>query len=140
MKKKLLVVFLLVVLLLIALVVRLFYIRYSKGNEYAKKVLSQQGYASQTIPYQRGDILDSQGTILATSVDVYNVILDCKLINEDEKYVEPTIAALLQCFPDVTEEELRTALTEKADSRYFVLRKKLPYEQIQGFEALENEV
>ena len=59
MKKKLLVVFLLVVLLLIALVVRLFYIRYSKGNEYAKKVLSQQGYASQTIPYQRGDILDS---------------------------------------------------------------------------------
>lgn len=140
MKKKLLVVFLLVVLLLIALVVRLFYIRYSKGNEYAKKVLSQQGYASQTIPYQRGDILDSQGTILATSVDVYNVILDCKLINEDEKYVESTIAALLQCFPDVTEEELRTALTEKADSRYFVLRKKLPYEQIQGFEALENEV
>lgn len=140
MKKKLLVVFLLVVFLLIVLVIRLFYIRYSKGSEYAKKVLSQQGYASQTIPYQRGDILDSQGTILATSVDVYNVILDCKLINEDEKYVEPTIAALLQCFPDVTEEELRTALTEKADSRYFVLRKKLPYEQIQGFEALENEV
>lgn len=140
MKKKLLVVFLLVVLLLIVLVIRLFYIRYTKGDEYAKKVLSQQGYASQTIPYQRGDILDSQGTILATSVDVYNVILDCKLINEDEKYIEPTIAALLQCFPDVTEEEVRTALTEKADSRYFVLRKKLPYEQIQGFEALENEV
>lgn len=140
MKKKLLVVFLLVVLLLIVLVIRLFYIRYTKGDEYAKKVLSQQGYASQTIPYQRGDILDSQGTILATSVDVYNVILDCKLINEDEKYIEPTIAALLQCFPDVTEEEVRTALTEKADSRYFVLRKKLPYEQIQGFETLENEV
>lgn len=140
MKKKLLVVFMLVVLILIVLVVRLFYIRYTKGDEYKKRVLSQQGYESQTIPYQRGDILDSQGTILATSVDVYNVILDCKLINEDEKYIEPTISALVQCFPDVTEEEVRGALTEKADSRYFVLRKKLPYEEIQGFEQMQNEV
>lgn len=140
MKKKLLVVFMLVVLMLIVLVVRLFYIRYTKGDEYEKRVLSQQGYESQTIPYQRGDILDSQGTILATSVDVYNVILDCKLINEDEKYIEPTISALVQCFPDVTEEEVRVALTEKADSRYFVLRKKLPYEEIQGFEQMQNEV
>ena len=140
MKKKLLVVFLLVMLLLIVLIVRLFYIRYTKGEEYEKRVLNQQGYESQTIPYQRGDILDSQGTILATSVDVYNVILDCKLINEEEKYIEPTVKALVQCFPDVTEEEVKAALTEKADSRYFVLRKKLPYEEIQQFEQLQNEV
>lgn len=140
MKKKLLVVFLLVMLLLLVLIVRLFYIRYTKGEEYEKRVLNQQGYESQTIPYQRGDILDSQGTILATSVDVYNVILDCKLINEDEKYIEPTVKALVQCFPDVTEEEVKAALTEKADSRYFVLRKKLPYEEIQQFEQLQNEV
>lgn len=140
MKKKLLVVFLLIILLLIGLIIRLFYIRYTKGDEYEKRVLSQQGYESQTIPYQRGDILDSQGTILATSVDVYNVILDCKLINEDKKYIEPTVSALVQCFPDVTEEEVKTALTEKADSRYFVLRKQLTYEEIQGFEQMESEV
>ena len=140
MKKKLLVVFLLVAFLLIVLIVRLFYIRTTKGEEYEKRVLSQQGYESQSIPYQRGDILDSQGTILATSVDVYNVILDCKLINEDKKYIEPTVTALVQCFPDVTEEEVKTALTEKADSRYVVLRKKLPYEEIQDFEQLQNEV
>lgn len=140
MKKKLLVVFFLVIVLLIVLIVRLFYIRYTKGEEYEKRVLNQQGYDSQTIPYERGDILDSQGTILATSVDVYNVILDCKLINEDEKYIEPTVKALVQCFPDVTEEEVKAALTEKPDSRYFVLRKRLPYEEIQAFEQLQNEV
>lgn len=140
MKKKLLVVFFLVIVLLIVLIVRLFYIRYTKGEEYEKRVLNQQGYDSQTIPYERGDIMDSQGTILATSVDVYNVILDCKLINEDEKYIEPTVKALVQCFPDVTEEEVKAALTEKPDSRYFVLRKRLPYEEIQAFEQLQNEV
>lgn len=140
MKKKLLVVFILVVLLLIGLVVHLFYIRITKGQEYEKKVLSQQGYESQSIPYQRGDILDSNGTILATSVDVYNLVLDCKLVNEDEKYIEPTITAIVQCFPDITEEEVRTALTEKANSSYCVLRKQLSYESVQAFEEYENEV
>lgn len=138
MKKKLLIVFLMVVLFLAVLIGRLIYIQRHKGEEYEKRVLSQQGYQSQTIPYQRGDILDSRGTILATSVDVYNVVLDCKLINEDKKYIQSTVSTLLQCFPDVTEEEIRTALKEKADSRYFVLRKKLPYEEIQEFVTLQE--
>lgn len=139
MKKKLLVIFLLIIIFLVVLIGRLIYIQQCKGGEYKKRVLGQQGYQSQTIPYQRGDILDSRGTILATSVDVYNVVLDCKLINEDKKkYIEPTVSALLQCFPDVAEEEIRTALKEKADSRYFVLRKKLPYEEIQEFVALQE--
>ena len=147
MKKKLLVLFSLVMAMLGGLVGRLFYIEQVKGEEYEKQVLSQQGYESQSIPYQRGDILDSKGTILATSVDVYNLVLDCKVINEEfydsdkkkkvKKYLEPTVAALLQCFPDVTEEEIMAALTEKADSRYFVLRKKLHYQEIVEFQDLE---
>ena len=114
MKKKLLVMFSGVMAMLFALIGRLTYIEQVKGEEYEKQVLSQQGYESQSIPFQRGEILDSKGTVLASSVDVYNVILDCKLINEEtydletrkkvKKYVEPTVEALLQCFPDVTEE------------------------------------
>ena len=150
MKKKLLVMFSVVIALLGGLIGRLCYIERVKGAEYEKQVLSQQGYESKSIPYQRGEILDSKGTVLACSVDVYNVILDCKLINEEsydtaqkkkiKKYVEPTVTALLQCFPDVTEEEVMTALTEKADSRYFVLRKRLHYEEIKEFQELEAEV
>ena len=150
MKKKLLVMVSLIMAMLGGLVGRLIYIEQVKGDEYEKQVLSQQGYESQSIPYQRGEILDSKGTILANSVDVYNVILDCKLINEEfydretekdvKKYVEPTIAALTQCFPDVTEEEVMAALTEKADSRYFVLRKKLYYDEIKEFVELEAKV
>ena len=150
MKKKLLVMFSGVMAMLFALIGRLTYIEQVKGEEYEKQVLSQQGYESQSIPFQRGEILDSKGTVLASSVDVYNVILDCKLINEEtydletrkkvKKYVEPTVEALLQCFPDVTEEEVMAALTEKADSRYFVLRKKLHYEEIREFQELESKV
>ncbi len=148
MKKKLLIVFTLVVAALAALCGRLTWIEEVKGESYTKTILSQQGYESQSIPYQRGEILDSKGTILASSVDVYNVILDCRQINEEtaengkkvKKYVEPTVKAILQCFPDVTEEEVRAALTEHADSRYFVLRKQLHYDQIEGFQDLEAEL
>lgn len=140
MKKKLLVVFSVIVALSIGLVGRLIYIDQVKGEEYEKQVLGQQSYGSETIPYQRGEIFDTKGTVLATSVDVYNIVLDCKLINDDKKkYMEPTIKALLECFPDVTEEEVRKALDEQADSRYFVLRKKLPYENIEGFLKLQAE-
>ncbi|EOS46121.1 hypothetical protein C810_02219 [Lachnospiraceae bacterium A2] len=150
MKKKLLIMFSMVMAMLGGLVGRLFYIEQVKGEDYKKQVLGQQGYESQSIPYQRGEILDRKGTILASSVDVYNLVLDCKVINEEfynsetkkkvKKYVEPTVAALLQCFPDVTEDEVMAALTEKPDSRYFVLRKKLHYEEITEFQDLLEEV
>lgn len=141
MKKKLLVVFSAIVALSAGLVFRLIYIDQVKGEEYEKQVLSQQSYGSETIPYQRGEIFDTKGTVLANSVDVYNIILDCKLINDDkDKYMEPTIKALVECFEDVTEEEVRTALTEQADSRYFILRRKLPYENIEAFQKLQAEV
>ena len=138
MKKKLLVLFGFVVLSLGGLVGRLVYIEQVKGEEYEKQVLSQQAYGNQTIPYQRGEILDAKGTILASNVAVYNVILDCKLINDDkDKYMKPTIAALLKCFSDVTEEELMAALTDQPDSRYFVLRRKLSNEEIEVFQKLQ---
>lgn len=140
MQKKLMVTFLAVALLLMGLIARIVYIQQHNGDKYERTVLNQQGYSSETIPYRRGDILDSKGTILATSQDVYNVILDCKVINGDEKYIEPTINALLKCFPDVTEEELRALLSEKASSQYCVLRKKLSYDEIQDFVTLTEEV
>ncbi len=140
MQKKLIVMFLLVFVLLVGLMVRLTYIQRTSGSRYEKIVLNQQQYDSETIPYRRGDILDANGTILATSQDVYNLIIDCRVINSDEKYIEPTIAAVLECFPDVTEEELRTLLTERPDSAYCVLRKQLSYEEISGFVELTEEV
>ncbi len=140
MKKKLLLVFTFILVFLCGLTGRLVYIGQVKGEEYEKQVLSQQAYGNQTIPYQRGEILDAKGSILATNVDVYNVILDCKLINDEKKYMEPTIAALLKCFPKITEEEVRKALSEQPNSRYYILCKKLPYEEIEAFQKLQSKV
>ena len=76
MKTKLMVLFLVVFAGLCILIGRLMYIQYTSGEKYERKVLSLQSYDSITIPFQRGNIVDTNGTVLATSVAVYNVILD----------------------------------------------------------------
>lgn len=137
MQKKLVVLFVIIALLLLGLIVRLMYIEHTSGKKYEKKVLSQQKYDSTVIPYQRGNITDCKGTILATSVDVYNVILDCKVLNSDSADIDPTINALVTCFPQLNESDLRSLITDKPKSQYNVLAKKLSYEEIQAFEDMQ---
>jgi len=137
MQKKLVVLFVIIALLLLGLIVRLMYIEHTSGKKYEKKVLSQQKYDSTVIPYQRGNITDCKGTILATSVDVYNVILDCKVLNSDSADIDPTIDALITCFPQLNETDLRNLITDKPKSQYNVLAKKLSYEEIWAFEDMQ---
>ena len=81
MQRRLSISFVAVCVLFALLTIRLMFIEKTSGERYEKKVLSQQEYDSSIIPYQRGDITDRRGTVLATSVDVYNVILDSKVLN-----------------------------------------------------------
>lgn len=138
MQKKMIVMFALISLMLAGLIGRLMYIEYTSGEKYEKIVLSQQEYDSQTIPYQRGDILDCKGNILATSIAVYNVILDCSVLTSDEDYIEPTINALVQCFPDLTSEQLYSYVKDSPNSRYIILAKRLSYDTIQRFVELQE--
>lgn len=148
MRKKLIVLFTLLTVCLCALIGRLMYINYTSGEKYEKKVLSMQSYDSVTIPYQRGDIVDRNGTVLATSVAVYNVIMDCSVMTSEskvdgekvQKYLEPTIEALVDCFPELDKATLYKYAEERPDSKYIILLKKLPYDQIQPFVQLQEEV
>lgn len=138
MQKKLIVMFSVIAVLLTGLIGRLMYIEYTSGDKYEKIVLSQQEYDSQTIPYQRGDIVDSKGTVLATSIAVYNVILDCSVMTSKEEYIEPTIEALASCFEDLDSSTLYGYAKDQKDSRYIVLKKKASYEEIQPFVEMQE--
>ena len=137
MKKKMVVFFLGIGVILTGLVVRIMYVQRVKGADYEKIVLSQQAYDSETIPYRRGDILDAKGTILATSTDVYNLILDCKVITSEvgkkQPYLEPTLTALFSCYPEIKESEVRQLIRESPQSQYNILVKQMSYEQMSVF-------
>lgn len=140
MRAKLTALFSVIVLLLCGLIGRLLYIEHTSGEKYKKKVLSLQAYDSKTIPYQRGDIVDACGAILATSSAVYNVILDCSVLNDKEQYLEPTIDALTKCFPQLERSVLLDYAKNRKDSRYIVLAKKLTYDEIRPFLDMEEAV
>lgn len=135
MKVKQMIVFFVLIIVLAFLGVKLSFINYSNEDEYTKLVLEQQQESSTTIPFKRGDILDRNGNILATSIKVYNLILDPKVMLSDDKYLEPTVELVLKYFSDIEESDLRNTIAEKSDSRYVVYRKQLEYDQIKDFQA-----
>ena len=135
MKKKLVVLFVLVLLAFVGLGVRLIFITKNNGEEYERQVLSQQQYDSTTLPFRRGEILDANGTVLAYSEKVYNVILDAKLLLRDQKFVDPTVNALVKEFK-LDSGEIRSYLSDHPTSQYYILAKKLSYDEIKNFQDM----
>lgn len=127
-----------VLFVLIILIMKITHINATNGTRYSKEVLSQaqQQYVSRVLPAKRGDILDRNGNVLATSNKVYNLVLDCNAVNsetgKDESgnmtynYIEPTVNALVELL-DVDEIEVRKLLTddETKDSQYQILRERV---------------
>lgn len=138
MRKKLAGLFILVLLALVGLTFRITYINAKSGDKYKKQVLiqSQQQYDSRTIPFKRGDITDRNGTVLATSSKVYNVILDCKVVNSNEAYMEPTVKALTEQL-GLDEDTIRGLLTgeQTKNSQYQILKKEISMDEKKTFEA-----
>lgn len=117
---------------------RLIYINVKDGERYEKKVLSQQSVSvNANLPYKRGEILDRNGVVLAKSVKVYNVILDPSVVNTDKSYIKPTVDALVSVF-GLSEQELYSMLTEKADSSYIRLLRQQSYEMKSAFDELAS--
>lgn len=131
MKKKLLISMVIILAVFVVLIGKLIYITVTAGAEYEQKVLAQQGYTSKIIPAKRGDIYDINGTVLATSKKVYNVILEPKNILEKEEIKTTTCAALKQYF-GITDSEMEEFLKNE-ESYYVVARKKQSYETVKAF-------
>ena len=144
MKRTLTVLFFLCLALFCFIIVRVIYIQAANGDKYAKQVLSQQQYQNRTIPFKRGDIVDSKGTTLATSIDVYSVVLDCKALNEEsrtkgkEGIIDSTAKYVHQYFTDISEDDVRNEAREHPDSQYRVLKKKESYENMKAFESFTD--
>lgn len=141
-RRKLLVAFGSIVLLLTALIVRLTYINVSSGETYTRQVLSQLNYNSTTIPYRRGDITDRNGTILATSEKVYNLILDAYVLNnskvkETGDCVDPTLDILEEYF-GLEKSYVQDILDENPESRYIVMLQDLTYDEVEPYYSLIN--
>lgn len=138
MQKKLVLLFMLIVLAFVGLVGRITHINASSGEKYTKVVLDQQQYDSRVIPFKRGDILDRNGTKVATSERVYNVILDAKVLLDEKKNVEPTKEVLKECF-GIEESAVDAVLEGNPGGRYNIMLKGVTYDQAQVFKKIDED-
>ncbi|MDE6701445.1 MAG: cell division protein FtsI, partial [Acetatifactor sp.] len=139
MQKKLLILFLLILVAFAGLSVNLFRLVQENETSYQKQVLSQQISDSKTIPYRRGDIVDAKGTILATSEKVYNLQIDAYIMQEREAYLEPTLKALSENFPQLDITEIRSYVKAHPESRYYIALRQLSFDEISGFKTAQAE-
>ncbi len=144
MKKKLVILFWAIILAFVFLIGRITYINATEGEQYKKVVLDQQQYDSRSIPFKRGDIVDCNGTVMATSERVYNVILDAKVLLDSTK--EEDLAEAVREVKDVLEtcfgidgDIVDDTLENKKESRYVILMKKATYSQAKMFEEMEED-
>ncbi len=136
MQKKLAVLFIIVLLAFVGLGVRLIWITRENGTQYNKEILQQRTYASNTLPYKRGDIVDAKGTKLAVSEKFYNLVIDASVINYREYYFEPTMEVLAEAFPELDMQAIRSHVQTNKESQYYVPLKLLTYEQKAAYERL----
>ncbi len=139
MQEKLAITVLVITLALFALVMILYNLMTNKKEDYNQIVLSQQEYDSRVIPFKRGDIMDRNGTYLAASEKVYNLILDPKQIMTDpDSYLEPSVTALTECF-GYDRTEIMNLIQEKKDKQYVRYAKQLSYDDKNKYEKYKTD-
>lgn len=138
MQRKLVMLFMAVILAFVVLIGRITYINVTKGSRYTRIVLDQQNYSSRVLAFKRGDIVDRNGTRLATSERVYNVILDVKVMTDKEECIEPTKEVLTECF-GIEGSEIDALIEEKPDSQYEILATGIDYETAGRFNEIDED-
>lgn len=141
MRKKLARLFIFVVLAFAILLGNVILINLKDGSRYKKQVLNQLSYDSRVIPFKRGDIVDRNGTKLATSERVYNVILDVKTLraqNKSKEAIQETTKVLVDCF-GIEEAKIEDTISKKKNSQYVILQKKVTYDKYKEFKDIDND-
>ena len=143
MQEKLAFTVIVIMLALFALSAVLYNIVDENNEEYTKVVLTQHStYDSRVLPYRRGDIVDRNGTILATSQQVYNLILDPSQMcagENGEAHLNTTVDALVQCF-GYDRNELMNTITKDKSAVYIRYTRRMSYDEKEAFLNLKKEI
>lgn len=121
--------------------VKLVLIINENNDEFKKVVLSQQIKESRNIEPKRGEIIDCNGTILATSKEYYLVVLNVKELlkyaseHEDYHAVEDTVNRLVELY-DADRAAINEYIANVPNSEYYVIKYNSTLEEKTYFEEL----
>lgn len=113
---------------------RILYLQIIEGSYWKSKAF-QVSQKNIIIPPMRGDILSSDGRILATSIPYYEIRIDFRAegLKKDTfyKHIDSLSYYLANLFADKSSQEYKKELTDayKKGNRYYLLKRKVDYPQ-----------
>ena len=126
-----------VLVALLVLIGILIKINVKDGDKYAKRVLSQQSYTSSEIPFRRGDIVDRNNVIMATSIKKYDLAIDVSFAltkSKDGYLYKDRVKKVLTDYFKINENEVDGIFSEKSKSQYYIVKKELSSKVVDGYE------
>ncbi len=138
-RHRLIIVFALLIVVFIILILRLVQINVIEGESNQRNVLSIMKYDGNPIPYKRGDIMDRNKTVLATSEKQYTLVLAPKTLldgkdEEEAALVKTQTADLLNRFFNISKDDTMKVMDENPDSYYVVMKKELSYSDREAYD------
>lgn len=118
----------------IAIIFRIFYIQFVKGDELREK--SEKAHTkTEILDAQRGNIISSDGQLLASTKPLFDIRIDFKAIDKDTfyHYLDALAKNMSELYADksasVYKKELEKAFIE--EKRYYLLKKDVQYFEFQ---------
>ncbi|MHC1747403.1 MAG: penicillin-binding transpeptidase domain-containing protein [Cellulosilyticaceae bacterium] len=130
-KKRLAITKILFTTIVIGLCGRITYLKLEKGNDYEKQVLERMNSTEREIEPQRGNVVDRNNKVVATSTIVYNVILDPSGILESSDDVRKKTYQALANYSKKTVQEIEKLVTDNATSKYKIFLKAISPEDME---------
>lgn len=132
--------FFILCLLALAILVQIIHIQFFEGAKWKEKA-DAQTLKYETIPASRGNILSDDGSMLATSLPVYNLRMDFRAEgisnNSFDKSIDSLAICLAQLFPDKTRQDFKRELRKARidGERYYLLRRGVRYSELQKIKS-----
>ncbi|WP_132249252.1 peptidoglycan D,D-transpeptidase FtsI family protein [Natranaerovirga pectinivora] len=139
MKKNLMGIFIVFVFIFLTLIGRLIYIKHFDGNQYERSVLAQQTSYNRILQFKRGSILDRNGTVLASSIKVFNLILDPEVLAISNDNSKETTVEILNEYFGINKDELLEYINNPRGRHYVPLIKHISFEDVEEFNGYLEE-
>lgn len=123
----------------LAIILKVAYIQVNEGPE-LRKLAKEMHTRTTTLPAERGNIYTEQGALLCSTIPQFDVHIDFSVIKPDtfKRYADTLALCMAALFKDAPAAKYKAALNEgfKKQSRYWLLKKNLPYYDYQALRSL----
>ena len=128
--------FIAVLFFAVALIAKMFYIQFKEGPA-LRAMAKTQELKEFTLRASRGNILSGDGSLLATSIPIFEIRMDVASSNVSDEFFNQHIDSLAYYLSELFQNKSKTTYkreliaARKQKKRYFLIRRNVSYEQLQ---------